>query len=393
MDAIAHTQVSGLCLVTLVVLLRAQQKMRDKSLPGRQFTALLWFAVALTIVDYGSALAQLGAWEELGIPLTYRLNAGGSILFYLLAACCCLLVFLYVEAELGRTWMEDGRRLALSAAPVTLLLLVLLTARDENGFCYLDAEGLRGSTLFWGAKLVGLAYLAAAFLRCSWTLSHWKQETPKEELKTLLLLALAPAAGFLLQGWLPGRGLLCCGITLGLVCVYVLVLQTKFTVDTLTGVSNRIVALRYLESELPYYRRHPNRSLHFLMMDMDHFKHINDRFGHQAGDAALYRAAQAIKSQIRSDDELVRYGGDEFFLLFRDLPQQILEKKLQSIRAALDEIVIEEYPELHISASIGGAFAAGRISRTICRADLAMYQAELKKDCVAIYREAKERET
>ena len=248
MDAIAHTQVSVVCLVTLAVLLRAQQKMRDKSLPGRLFTALLWSAGALTIVDHGSALAQLGAWQELGIPLTYRLNAGGSILFYLLAACCCQLVFLYVEAELGHTWMEDGRRLALSAAPVTLLLLVLLTARDENGFCYLDAEGLRGSTLFWGAKLVGLAYLAAAFLRCSWTLSHWKQETPKEELKTLLLLALAPAAGFLLQGWLPGRGLLCCGITLGLVCVYVLVLQTKFTVDTLTGVSNRIVALRYLES-------------------------------------------------------------------------------------------------------------------------------------------------
>lgn len=108
---------------------------------------------------------------------------------------------------------------------------------------------------------------------------------------------------------------------------------------------------------------------------------------------ALYRAAQAIKSQIRSDDELVRYGGDEFFLLFRDLPQQILEKKLQSIRAALDEIVIEEHPELHISASIGVAFAAGRISRTIRRADLAMYQAKLKKDCVAIYREEKEHET
>lgn len=218
MDAIAHTQVSVVCLVTLAVLLRAQQKMRDKSLPGRLFTALLWSAGALTIVDHGSALAQLGAWQDLGIPLTYRLNAGGSILFYLLAACCCQLVFLYVEAELGHTWMEDGRRLALSAAPVALLLLALLTARDENGFCYLDAEGLRGSTLFWGAKLVGLAYLAAAFLRCSWTLSNWKQETPKEELKTLLLLALAPAAGFLLQGWLPGRGLLCCGITRWLLC-------------------------------------------------------------------------------------------------------------------------------------------------------------------------------
>lgn len=164
-----------------------------------------------------------------------------------------------------------------------------------------------------------------------------------------------------------------------------LVRNRQVYMDSVTKVYNR----RYYDERL----KNLEGRFSFAMIDMDNFKHINGRFGHQAGDAALYRAAQAIKSQIRSDDELVRYGGDEFFLLFRDLPQQILEKKLQSIRAALDEIVIEEYPELHISASIGGAFAAGRISRTIRRADLAMYQAKLKKDCVAIYREAKERET
>lgn len=164
-----------------------------------------------------------------------------------------------------------------------------------------------------------------------------------------------------------------------------LVRNWQVYMDSVTKVYNR----RYYDERL----KNLEGRFSFAMIDMDNFKHINDRFGHQAGDVALYRAAQAIKSQIRSDDELVRYGGDEFFLLFRDLPQQILEKKLQSIRAALDEIVIEEYPELHISASIGGAFAAGRISRTIRRADLAMYQAKLKKDCVAIYREAKERET
>lgn len=164
-----------------------------------------------------------------------------------------------------------------------------------------------------------------------------------------------------------------------------LVRNWQVYMDSVTKVYNR----RYYDERL----KNLEGRFSFAMIDMDNFKHINDRFGHQAGDAALYRAAQTIKSQIRSDDELVRYGGDEFFLLFRDLPQQILEKKLQSIRAALDEIIIEEYPELHISVSIGGAFAAGRISRTIRRADLAMYQAKLKKDCVAIYREAKERET
>ena len=131
-----------------------------------------------------------------------------------------------------------------------------------------------------------------------------------------------------------------------------LVRDRQVYMDSITKVYNR----RYYDERL----KNLEGRFSFAMIDMDNFKHINDRFGHQAGDAALYRAAQAIKSQIRSDDELVRYGGDEFFLLFRDLPQQILEKKLQSIRAALDEIVIEEYPELHISASIGGDYGEAK---------------------------------
>ena len=130
----------------------------------------------------------------------------------------------------------------------------------------------------------------------------------------------------------------------------------------------------------------------FAMIDMDNFKRINDRFGHLAGDAALYRAAQAIQSEIRADDELVRYGGDEFFLLFHDLPQAILEKKLQAILRAMERIQIPEYPDLHISASIGGAFVEGRISQTIRKADLAMYEAKAKKGCVAVYREENEDE-
>lgn len=164
-----------------------------------------------------------------------------------------------------------------------------------------------------------------------------------------------------------------------------LVRDRQVYMDSVTKVYNR----RYYDERL----KNLEGRFSFAMIDMDNFKHINDRFGHQAGDAALYRAAQAHQIADPQRRRARALRGDEFFLLFRDLPQQILEKKLQSIRAALDEIVIEEYPELHISASIGGAFAAGRILRTIRRADLAMYQAKLKKDCVAIYREAKERET
>lgn len=79
-----------------------------------------------------------------------------------------------------------------------------------------------------------------------------------------------------------------------------LVRDRQVYMDSVTKVYNR----RYYDERL----KNLEGWFSFAMIDMDNFKHINDRFGHQAGDAALYRAAQAIKSQIRSDDELVRYG-------------------------------------------------------------------------------------
>ena len=100
---------------------------------------------------------------------------------------------------------------------------------------------------------------------------------------------------------------------------------------------------------------------------------------------ALYRAAQSIKGAIRNSDELVRYGGDEFFLLFHDMPKREFERKLQAIRIALEKIEFPEYPGLRISASIGGAYETGVIGKTIRKADIAMYEAKTTKDCVAIY--------
>ena len=82
--------------------------------------------------------------------------------------------------------------------------------------------------------------------------------------------------------------------------VPLLVRDRQVYMDSVTKVYNR----RYYDERL----KNLEGWFSFAMIDMDNFKHINDRFGHQAGDAALYRAAQAIKSQIRSDDELVRYG-------------------------------------------------------------------------------------
>ena len=150
-------------------------------------------------------------------------------------------------------------------------------------------------------------------------------------------------------------------------------------IDSVTHVYNR----RYFDDRL----RDLDGEFTLAMLDLDHFKHINDTYGHPAGDAALSRVAQAIRSAIRTGDELVHYGGDEFFLLFHDMPQNALKKKLESIRAAVESLEFPEYPGLRITVSIGGAHAVGPLADTVQKADQALYHAKAAKNRTVLYKE------
>ena len=150
-------------------------------------------------------------------------------------------------------------------------------------------------------------------------------------------------------------------------------------IDSATHVYNR----RYFDDRL----RDLDGEFTLAMLDLDHFKHINDTYGHLAGDAALSRAAQAIRSAIRTGDELVRYGGDEFLLLFHGMPRNALKKKLESIRAAVENLEFPEYPGLRITVSIGGAHAVGPLADTVQKADQALYHAKAAKNRTVLYKE------
>lgn len=149
--------------------------------------------------------------------------------------------------------------------------------------------------------------------------------------------------------------------------------------DSATQVFNR----RYYDEQL----RELSGEYAVAMIDVDNFKQVNDRFGHAAGDAALYRVAQTMRSLRRSSDALVRYGGDEFFLLFQSLPRAVLHQKLEVLCCAVRALELPEFPELHLTISVGGVHGQGRVRDLILQADTALYKAKIKKDCVVVYEE------
>ncbi len=152
------------------------------------------------------------------------------------------------------------------------------------------------------------------------------------------------------------------------------------TIDKLTGVANRQALLAGLFGEVERASRY-NRPFSVAFVDIDHFKAVNDTYGHHAGDVVLRGVAQTIQNNLRSTDMIGRYGGEEFMLLLSETNTEdsaILAEKLRSL-ISRQKFNVEAGANLSVTVSIGIAGGQGPALRvdTLARdADAAMYSAK-----------------
>ncbi|MDR2550684.1 MAG: EAL domain-containing protein [Desulfobulbus sp.] len=149
--------------------------------------------------------------------------------------------------------------------------------------------------------------------------------------------------------------------------------------DALTGLPNRVLFNDRLQMALARMRRKASR-LALLFLDLDNFKHINDSFGHTAGDNLLMAMSRRLKGQLRASDTLARQGGDEFLVLLPEIGTAedaglIATRLLECLRVPF----FHENIEYYVSASIGVTIApddGANIDDLIKNADIAMYRAK-----------------
>ena len=116
-----------------------------------------------------------------------------------------------------------------------------------------------------------------------------------------------------------------------------------------------------------------------VVIDVDHFKAVNDSYGHLLGDKALQCIAGAVQACLRECDVLVRYGGDEFLLLMPKTKAEGLEGVMERIREAVRSASLQSHPEIRLSVSVGGVYGVEPLYEAIRLADGRMYQNKAKR--------------
>lgn len=159
-------------------------------------------------------------------------------------------------------------------------------------------------------------------------------------------------------------------------------LERQATHDKLTGLFNRRYADDYLQREIENAKRH-SRDFTIALADIDHFKRINDRFSHAAGDEVLRRVSRILVNRCRKTDVVARYGGEEFLLCFPETNVDFAEQICGQIRAAVEKADWSAIAHLvgddfHITISFGIAAIAHDSRRTtiLGDADSRLYRAK-----------------
>ncbi|CAI8776008.1 GGDEF domain-containing protein [Pseudomonas sp. IT-P260] len=154
--------------------------------------------------------------------------------------------------------------------------------------------------------------------------------------------------------------------------------RQKALIDPLTGLPNRAAWSERLEHEIRQWQQHGN-TLSLAMLDLDHFKRINDNYGHLAGDKVLKIIATVLRKRLRGADFIARFGGEEFVLLLPATTPAVGAKLLETLRAAIEACPFHFKGErVTITISMGlASFKPGEHSDLVLkRADQALYRAK-----------------
>lgn len=326
MDMVYYIEVNLICIIVLLLLRnQLRRNSENHSTCSNIFSLLLWSTVVLCVSDMlagifrGQVFWGAKALIELSNLVFYEALA---IIGYL------WMVYVYISLKIIR---DFDKKLFFWAIPLILFSIVAISNPLTHFLFTIDENNLfvRNSATYFH-WIVTWMYIVVPTIKIASLLLREKNKNVRNDMMPFLYFIIAPTCAGVLQMLFYGITSSQVGITISLIAIFLSEQSNRILSDSLTGLNNRRSFNEYVRNHI---QRHPNADLTLLMIDINEFKQINDKFGHITGDRALNDVAEVLKEvsgKAQNRLFICRYGGDEFLIAtFNRSKQEIDDLKAQ----------------------------------------------------------------
>ena len=335
-------------VAALVLLLIVKLHMWDQYKAGRLLDIkLLSTMMHLTILEciFDTLVFWIDGKNFLGAR---EINYAGNIIYYILKVAIVYFWPLFIEYKITSSHKKVKKLATIFAIPLLACSLLVLTTPFSGIIFTINEDNIytRTENYFIIPNLMIILYVVFGAVKVY--LNRKKEE--KYLLIPAIFFIVPVLLGIVVQVFSYGMSLTFIGIAIGLTGVYLSTQNESAYKDSLCGVYNRRYYNDYVRSFCN--SRKKDDFLVGVLIDMDNFKQINDKYGHYAGDKALQLFGSVLRKQIDNIGFAVRYGGDEFILITKQ-SEAAIDAVIADIVKEIDEINATGKNEFHLSFSYG----------------------------------------
>lgn len=370
-----YIEIDALCIAIVVLLYWSQRKYVSSAVDNRLFGRLLLSVLLILLFDMLGWIAN-GAHFAGAYAVNLIANYGYALMQPIMGMLWVLYVTYRVDGDLAKVKKHSW----VFCAVTGIYYLILLSNPITGAVFTIDSDNfyVRGS-LFTVTLAIIMGYILYASVTAAMRARGEKNAIERVEYQCFAGFFIPAILGAIVQSCAYGLPVVWVCSVFALLMVYINIQNNRISIDALTQLNNRGQFDRYINAAAAEY--HGDSTLYIVLLDVDYFKKINDRFGHSVGDRAIVSTANILKKVCaRNSDFLARYGGDEFVMVCRRRQETGVWELAKSVNRAVDEFNANAGEPYKLSLSIGYAgfsqYSGDTVEDVMAAADENMYRSK-----------------
>jgi diguanylate cyclase (GGDEF)-like protein len=330
-------------IILVFIFLNIRSSSENISMQYKLFKAMILANIGMIIID-------AFAWKFNGLKgsMNLTLNTGFNFLLYVLEPIPPSLSVLYTRYHVFSSDVKVKEKRKILMVFLLLNLMICIISLFTGSFFYVDQNNIYHRGTYFALHV---AYCYGLLIYSLMYLIKHKQYIEKRKYISMIVYFIPMAIGTTIQVLFYGYSLNWVGMMLSLLIIYFNIQNRGINTDYLTGIYNRRQLDEYIKERIKNSTE--NKSFSAILLDLNEFKSINDRFGHKIGDEALKDSVEIIRRSLNTDDFIARFGGDEFVIITDIYNGQTLDKVVNRIRKNVENFNVSNLKPYNINFSIG----------------------------------------